>query len=602
MSGQNSAAAGAPQRILPCGETALLLEYVDLPAALAHYEALAAAQLPGVLELVPAARTVLVLFDPGSTTLQALLAAIRGTAAAAGGTQREGSEVVLDVVYDGADLREAAVAAGCSVAELVRWHEQSEWRAAFAGFAPGFVYCINTTQPWQFPRRDTPRPRIPAGAVAVAGEFGAVYPRQSPGGWQLLGTTTAELWDTGREQPALLQPGDRVRYRAVRAAIVAGAAAAQTRRASGQRAEQAERAEMQRAAAEQAEVQAVAATQASATETAAQGVFEVVRPGLQLLLQDAGRPGYRGLGVGAAGAADLPRLRAANQAVGNDPHALALEVTVGGALLRVKVRTLVSWAGDDTAAMLLRHDTPATPERLAPGRAYTVEPGDELEIAVFTAGLRGYLAVRGGFRAARLLGSAATDTLAGLGPAPLQAGDFVAVADPPAAGIVAPVKSALPELPRAGETVVLQAVLGPRDDWFTAAAIADFAAQCWEVTAAADRVGVRLRGKTALERRLAQELPSEGVVAGAIQVPADGQPVVFLADHPVTGGYPVVAVLTPAALALAAQLAPGMRVLFELVPAAAVGASESGTGVPGRIAQEQLPNTAATELGAEVTQ
>lgn len=560
-------AAASPLRIMRCGVAGLLLEYADLAAALAHHDALAAAQLRGVRELVPAARTVLVLFAPELITAAQLSAKIKEIKPVKR-QQSVNTETVIDVVYDGADIAAAAKLAQLSPEALIRWHTESEWRAAFAGFAPGFMYCINATAPLSMPRRETPRTQIPAGAVALGGEFGAVYPRQSPGGWQLVGHTGAQMWDITRQQPALLQPGDTVRYRPLQNTVTIAGVQAVNKSVSVKQPSASVLAEANRCAKQTFDTSAHTAARspqtpvlAAAAQTA-NAFFEVLQTTAQMLLQDAGREGYRALGVGAAGAADLPSLEAANRAVGNDPHTAALEIAVGGARLRSAARTAICWVGDNTAVTLLRHDAALEPQQLVSGTPYVVEPGDELEIAFFTAGLRGYLAVRGGFDVPAMLGSCATDTMAKLGAAPLQTGDIIALGSAPA-GIAQRVNS-LAKLPQAGATVVLEVILGPRDGWFTSAALELFAQQTWEVTAASNRVGLRLAGEQPLTRSITAELPSEGAVAGAVQVPAAGQPVLFLADHPVTGGYPVIAVLTPQALALAAQLAPGMRVLFRV--------------------------------------
>jgi len=176
------------------------------------------------------------------------------------------------------------------------------------------------------------------------------------------------------------------------------------------------------------------------------------------------------------------------------------------------------------------------------------------------------LATRGGILSPPVLGSQATDTLAGLGAVPLRGGDAVAIADPQAAPYLVDPHPLPRALPAPGETVTLEITLGPRDDWFTLAAIATLTGQEWEITPRGDRVGIRLAGAVPLERAVAGELASEGAVTGALQVPPDGQPVLFLPDHPLTGGYPVIAAVTDKHLDLAAQLPPGRRVRFRVVP------------------------------------
>ncbi|MCW2676125.1 MAG: Allophanate hydrolase subunit 1 [Modestobacter sp.] len=198
-------------RLLPSGSTALLVELDDLDAVLALYAALADRPPAGVVDLVPAARTVLVMTDPAVTTLDAVAAALRTTAPRPG-ARDEGEAVELPVHYDGADLAELAGLLDLSPGELVERHTAREWTVAFCGFAPGFGYLTQPGGGWEVPRRATPRTRVPPGSVALAGEFSGVYPRESPGGWQLIGRTDVAVFDVDRDPPALLSPGTRVRF------------------------------------------------------------------------------------------------------------------------------------------------------------------------------------------------------------------------------------------------------------------------------------------------------------------------------------------------------------------------------------------------------
>jgi biotin-dependent carboxylase-like uncharacterized protein len=261
-------------------------------------------------------------------------------------------------------------------------------------------------------------------------------------------------------------------------------------------------------------------------------VIVVRSPGLLTTVQDLGRPGLAHLGVPRAGAADVEALRRANRLVGNPPGAAALEVTVRGPRLLFEV--------DATVAV---H-----------GRARFVPAGAVLDVGPVPEGVRGYVAVRGGLDVPPVLGSRSACTLSGLGPPPLREGDRLAVGrhvlgepqevDPPVRG-VGP----------------LRVVLGPREDALSAAGLRALLEQEWTVTPDSDRTGLRLDGP-ALGRAGGAELASEGVVAGSLQVPPDGRPVLFLANHPTTGGYPVVAVVRRADLGRAAQAAPGERLRF----------------------------------------
>ncbi|WP_369138556.1 5-oxoprolinase subunit B family protein [Modestobacter versicolor] len=198
-------------RLLPSGSTALLVELDALDDVLALYAALADAPPAGVVDVVPAARTVLLVTDPARTTLAAVADAVRRTPPRPG-ARPDGDTVELPVHYDGADLADAAALLSLTPGELVARHTGREWTVAFCGFAPGFGYLTQDGGGWDVPRRSTPRTRVPPGSVALAGEFSGVYPRESPGGWQLVGRTDVAVFDLDREPAALLRPGTRVRF------------------------------------------------------------------------------------------------------------------------------------------------------------------------------------------------------------------------------------------------------------------------------------------------------------------------------------------------------------------------------------------------------
>lgn len=206
------------RRLLPCGDSGFLVELPGLTAVVAYYRGLtgagssaSSALPPGVIDVVPAARTVLVTFDPGHIRPAEVRDWLE-SAEPAHELASSGREVTIEVSYGGPDLVETAMFLGLSEAEVVKLHTTSEWTAAFSGFSPGFVYLVTTHERLRVPRRNTPRTAVPAGSVGLAGEFSGVYPRSSPGGWQLIGTTTAALWDASKAEPALIRPGDLVRF------------------------------------------------------------------------------------------------------------------------------------------------------------------------------------------------------------------------------------------------------------------------------------------------------------------------------------------------------------------------------------------------------
>ncbi|MET8724439.1 5-oxoprolinase subunit C family protein [Streptomyces misionensis] len=276
----------------------------------------------------------------------------------------------------------------------------------------------------------------------------------------------------------------------------------------------------------------------------------VVRPGALTTVQDAGRPGHAHLGVPRSGALDAPALRLANRLLGNAPDAAALETTMTGCALRPGRAVTVVVGGAPCPVTV--DGRPA-----AWGTPVHVPAGAVLDAGTVTAGLRSYVAVAGGVAVAPVLGSRSTDLLSGLGPEPLRAGDVLPLGDPTG-------RTALPGAapwPAPPAELVLPLRPGPRADWFTAAALRTLFSATYRVSPHSNRVGLRTEGAP-LERARPGELPSEGMVLGSVQVPPDGRPVVFLNDHPTTGGYPVIGVVTEPGLASAAQAPAGTPVRF----------------------------------------
>lgn len=515
-------------RFLPVNLNAVLVELEDLPQTLALLASLRAEPIAGIEELVPAARTLLVSFRPAAISADELERRIGARSLDARETRID-RRIEIPVRYDGEDLEEVAELLGIAPGEVVRRHTGSDYTVAFTGFAPGFAYLSGGHPSLNVPRRKVPRTRIPAGAVGLAGSFSGVYPQASPGGWQILGITDAPMWDLSRETPALLQPGDTVRFVDV----------------TGQ---------------PRAEVKAVAAPAQPAVSNNG-CAFEIRAPGLQALLQDGGRHGQAKQGVSASGAMDRRSLQAANRLVGNASDTACIEIAYGGFQLACRGDAVVAVTGAEGSVTLTRADGVKWP--LSRYQPVALADGDVLALGEPAAGIRSYLAVRGGFDIAPVLGSLSTDTLARIGPPQIAAGDVLPIRPVAGGALVGE-----PELPPSGlpcvhEEVVLDIVFGPRTDWFTDEALALLCSQSWLVTPQSNRVGVRLAGEKALERTNHAELPSEGTACGAIQVPASGQPVLFLADHPLTGGYPVIASVATHHLDRAGQIPVNARVRFK---------------------------------------
>lgn len=517
-------------RFLPAGSDAFLVELDDLESTLALLDGLLAAKPEGVTELVPAARTVMVRFDPLFADRARLVEHITGIDLSVRSV-RQGETIDIPVVYDGEDLGDVAEILGWSVEEVIRRHARATYTVAFTGFAPGFAYMTCDDPDFDVPRRKTPRVRVPAGSVALGGKFSGIYPSDSPGGWQLLGTTPLKMWDASRTPAALLAPGSRVRFCEIAKPVLAPAA--------------------------------VPPLHAREPVLPNKGL-RVTRADRPALYQDLGRPGHADQGVSESGALDRASLREANLCVGNAGEGAAIEIAFGGFALTADRAATLAVTG---APCPLAIRTADGRELTAPfARPFALDAGDELTLGAPAEGMRSYLALRGGFAVEPVLGSASTDTLAKIGPAPVAEGDMLVPANR-RVGAVDPDRPAPRRLPRAGETVTLDVVLGPRTDWFTKKGAETLLMQDWQVTAQSSRVGMRLCGAQPLERRDAAELPSEGTALGAIQVPHSGQPVLFLADHPLTGGYPVIGVVARHHLDLAGQIPIGTRIRFNAVAA-----------------------------------
>ena len=545
-------------RLLPSGERALLAEVDTLEEVLELNRRLwVDDRAPGLVDAVTGARTLLLVVDSAGAlgrvrsaaeTAIRTLSGSSGTAVAEAG---DAADVEIAVHYHGPDLADVAELTGLSPEEVVAAHTGRVWRVGFSGFAPGFAYLVGGDPRLDVPRRASPRTRVPAGAVGLAGEFSGIYPRSSPGGWQLIGRTEQVLWDLDRDPPALLRPGlrvqfvdaDRVDVHRVDVDSVDGD------RADGDRVD-GDRVDV---VGVDTDGTAMTGDRAATAGQTAYARLEVLATGPLALVQDRGRPGLSELGVGPSGAADRGAHALGARLLGQDTDRAAIEAHHGGLALRAHGAVTVVLTGAPTTATV-------DGSRVGHAAPFTVGDGAVLDLGRPTSGLRTYLSVRGGIDVEPVLGSRSYDTLSAIGPAPLRQGDLLRVGSP----VGQPTVDVAPVPTPSSGTVVLDLLPGPRRDWLRD--VAELTSSPWTIDPASDRVGLRLDGAvlTRSPQFEDRELPSEGVVRGAVQVTADGRPVVFLADHPVTGGYPVVAVVTERAADLAAQLVPGQQVRLRM--------------------------------------
>jgi KipI family sensor histidine kinase inhibitor len=476
----------------------------------------------GYRESVPTLRSLLVLYDGAGERFASFrdrVLGMLGEAALPPGRVHE-----IPTLYGGEggpDLGDLARAKGLPESEVVRRHSEREYEALMVGFTPGFAYLGPLDPALETKRRASPRIRVRAGSVGIAGGLTGIYPVASPGGWTLIGLTRVRLFDPLSAEPARIRPGDRVRFLPVDELGPAPEAPALPRSGGA-------------------------------------ALVEVLEGGLLTTVQDLGRSGFRRVGVAGAGPVDSAAHRTANDAVGNPEDAPALEITFLGPGLRFLRSVRFALAGADLGPILVRNDLGRWP--CPRGVAVQAREGNVLTFQGGSGGARTYLAFAGGICVPRILGSCSTDLTGGFGGfsgRALRAGDVLHGG--------APSEGTRPRSrpPEAAAPRTVRVVLGPQDDHFDRNSLRRFLSEPFSLTKECDRVGLRLKGPPLPH---SMEIASDGMVPGSVQVPPSGDPIVMLADAPTTGGYPKIATVIGPDLPLLAQLLPGEgQVRFEAV-------------------------------------
>ncbi|HEX2461802.1 MAG TPA: 5-oxoprolinase subunit PxpB, partial [Vicinamibacterales bacterium] len=445
----------------------------------------------------------------------------------------------------GPDLASIADAAGLTPEAVVTLHASRAYRVFMLGFLPGFPYMAPVDEAIAAPRRPTPRARVAAGSVGIAGRQTGIYPRESPGGWQIIGRTPLELFDVARTPPALLAPGDIVRFVPVESYVVSGFSRTDARVGEV------------RLKPDTSEVRLKAdTTYDSSTHDPAARFITVLRPGLLTTIQDTGRWGYQHLGVPVSGPLDPLSHGLANALLGNLPDAATLEATIIGPELRFERDATIAITGAD-----LQPTLEGTP--LAMGSVVECAPGSVLRFGNRRAGARAYVAVDGGIGVSPVLGSRATHVMSGLGGVAgraLRAGDRVPLRDRQRFSG----STARDRRIHEGGSVRLRVMAGPQSEDADPSALEVLQQTRFTVSPQSDRMGYRLTGSALPMRKESGEMISDAAVVGALQVPPSGQPILLMADRQTTGGYPQIAVVITADLPLAAQLVPGDSIQFEL--------------------------------------
>ena len=568
-------------RIRPAGDQALVVEIGEgideIVNQRVHALALALErrELPGIVDLVPTYRSLLVNYDPLRIDFAALTGAVTGAASSLGEIALpEPRRVEIPTCYGGQygpDLPFVAAHNGLSEDEVVAIHASGTYRVFMMGFSPGFAYMGGMSPRIATPRLQTPRTSIPAGSVGIAQQQTGIYPVESPGGWQLIGRTPVRLFDPARTPPTLVEPGDLVafvqiderRYRDLeepktsdvrKSAGPERAAAASASRREGPKVDIA--------------TSGTGATSDVGPRTSAFGrlplacasrqAIEVIDAGALTTVQDVGRYGFQRYGVPVSGAMDGFALRIANLLVGNAEDGAALEMTIVGPELLFLDNAVIALAGAD---MQPRIDDVAAPS----WQAFAVAKGATLSFRGLRAGARTYLAVAGGIDVPVVLRSRSTylrSRFGGFAGRALQPGDRLARGGAPHTIEVRQMPAAW--LPTYLGSHRVRVVPGPQDAAFTARGVQTLLCSAYTIGAQSDRMGYRFEGPR-IEHQAGADILSDGTPAGAVQVAGDGMPLVLLADRGTTGGYAKIATVISVDLPRLAQSRPGDRVFFDAV-------------------------------------
>ncbi|MFN0213293.1 MAG: 5-oxoprolinase subunit PxpB [Saprospiraceae bacterium] len=519
-------------KIFPLSETALLVQWGEQIEDALHQKVLdlnhLLNQMPfaGFVETVPAYASLAVYYQPekieseGGSPFQYVkshLEALLGNKIAQVSQPKD--LVSIPVCYDhafGHDLDQVADAHGISPESLIALHQQREYKVYMMGFLPGFAYLGTLDAAIATARKPSPRARVEAGSVGIAGNQTGIYPLASPGGWQIIGRTPFCLFDPEKASPFLLKTGDSVRFFAI------------------------SKEEFQEMSLTKNEVPIP-------TDSLPQADAQLLKPGIYSTIQDLGRFGFRASGVPISGAMDLPALYTANALLCNTENAATIECTMGGLLMQSNKNTHIALTGAGTA--LINQSNVPLYQRLA------VFKNDVLEIRYNPLGIRTYLAVRGGFQAASRMNSKSVCPGAGIGsPLKKEDGLWFDKEHRSEFGTVAPLQAA-PHLS------CIRVCPGPEQDWMSTESVRRFYAQPFTLSNRCDRMGFHLQADPLLMNE-PREMLSSAVTKGTLQLTPSGQLILLMNDCQTTGGYPRVGQVAAVDLPAVAQLSPGECITF----------------------------------------
>jgi KipI family sensor histidine kinase inhibitor len=472
-----------------------------------------AVRLPQIRDLVSSFDSVAVHFDPrdGEAVMEWLKTIEMPATQEDAETSVRMHEIPLRY---GNDLEKVAKKLGRTVDEVIHMHSAATYTVAAIGFSPGFPFLIGLPEELRLPRLDTPRP-VSAGSIAIAGDQAGIYPFDSQGGWHVIGQTSLTLFDPQNDSPALLSPGDRVRFTAV-------------------------------------ESLPSCITISNSPSANAHGAIEIVEAGPLTSVQDLGRHGYQSIGVTPGGVMDPIAAKVANRLLGNpDGHAL-LECAMLGPVLKFHRACRIALLGWSDHRC---------------GRPIEMAAGEVLDLRSPTIGSYGYLAIAGGIDVPQVLDSRSTDLRAKFGGhhgRRLQNGDRLEIGEAPCGPRSADWHVRWPYDHAKGLTLTLRYIRGMQSDWFSPSSLEAFANSEFRISSKSDRVGMRLDGPK-MSRVTDTEMVSQAVVRGSIQVPPDGTPIMLMAECQTIGGYPQIGHVISADLPKLARVGSSTSLRFREV-------------------------------------
>lgn len=484
-------------------------------------------RIKGVYSLVPGYSTLTIHYDPLVIPYEIILDKLKDIDIDLGTIYHRDTKVVkIPVLYGdewGIDLSYVAKYNNISEDDVIKIHSGKEYLVYMLGFAPGFTYLGELDQRIATPRLESPRLKVPAGSVGIAGRQTGIYAVSTPGGWRIIGRTPYKFFTPYRKPYTLLKSGDRVKFYPIS-------------RREFEELSQKEKIEEKEVKIEGKEI------------------FEVKSPGPFTIVVDKGRYGYEDIGLSPGGPMDDVSYKLSNKLIGNPEDAPSLEVVMGGLVLNVKKETMVSFVGGD-------FDIFINNTKVNVNDKYLVRSGDTIKIKNSKRGIRLYISIPGGINVPYVMGSASTDVKAGIGGIdgrPLKSGDILygKVSSDTDLGYI------IKDFQAFEEPILLRTIPGPNLENFKKEDIELFYNSIYRITNHADRMGYRLEGPKVGHSSKGAGIISEGVVPGAIQVPGEGYPIVMMKDAQPLGGYAKIGTIISPDLRKLGQAYPGCKIRF----------------------------------------